>query len=141
MIRESVYVSTGSFSQNVVLIKELSELFSDIKFNSDAKKFSGSKFFVFNGNSNSTALGMELVNAHKLEQCPNLKFIEKFSAEIDNINFEGCKKMGMKAEYTSNKEEPLTNKSQLQIPNLITTLHIYGNSFESVLAMGRGATH
>lgn len=61
-----------------------------------------------------------IVNLEDLKQALNLKQIS--GAAIDVY-----------------EQEPPTDTELLQIPNLICTPHIGGNSFEAVLAMGRGA--
>lgn len=92
----SVAIASRSFSNHVLLRKEISKRYGKISFNENGKTLKGNELIDFLKDHEMAILGIEQITEDILSQLPKLKVISRFGVGIDTIDIRALKKYGIK---------------------------------------------
>lgn len=91
-----VIVSAVSFSKNKQLIEKLLNLFPDAILNNEGIRYYDQDLVSYYKDADAILVGVEKIDEKLLSQLPNLKFIAKYGVGLNNIDFDACRKYGVK---------------------------------------------
>lgn len=91
-----VIVSAVSFSKNKQLIEKLLTLFPDAILNNQGIRYYDQDLVLYYKDADAILVGVEKIDEKLLSQLPNLKFIAKYGVGLNNIDFDACRKYGVK---------------------------------------------
>ena len=128
-----VAVTSPSFSANLILRQELKNVFDDICFNDSKKNLSSQEMPQFVGQSEALIVGLEKVDSHLLESCPNLRVVSKYGVGLNNIDFEATNQKKIPVLHT-----PGVNRRSVSELTIGYMLGISRNIFNSVMNMRSG---
>ena len=97
---EKVAVCSRSFSNNLVLKKELLNHYINVSFNR-SKILGGNELILFLKNADKAIIGLEKINKKIIDSLPNLKVISKFGVGLNNIDIEYLKYKNIKLGWES----------------------------------------
>jgi len=97
---ETIAVTSTSFSQSDLLIKELGSLGAQIHANREGRKLSGKSLIEFIGSAEIAVIGVEPVTKDVLKACPGLKFIAKYGVGTDNLDLNAMAELGVELGWT-----------------------------------------
>ena len=86
-----IAVTSPSFCKHPVLIKTITEAFSDVKLNSEGKIFKGNEFIEFVQDCEAVIVGLDPVTKVEIDALPKLKIVSKYGVGLDNVDLEYCK--------------------------------------------------
>lgn len=92
-------VTSKSFSKNNFLINNLKKI-KNLSFKFNTKKLNKNKLIQFLKNSDYAIIGLDKIDKNVLIRCPKLKHIIKYGVGLDNLNFNDCRKYGVKIHYS-----------------------------------------
>ncbi len=95
-----VGVTTVAFSKNEELRKELLSSFPASVFNEKLQRFTQEELILFLSEVDVAIVGLDQINEEVLSKTPRLKAISKYGVGLNNIDFEACKKYGVKVLHT-----------------------------------------
>lgn len=96
-----VFVSTQPFSTvSEVPMKLLLDNGISVKVNQYGRTITSTELAEEIGNSDVLIAGVEKITEEVLQKAPNLKLISRVGAGLDGINFDLCKKYGVRVAYT-----------------------------------------
>ena len=87
---EKIAVCSRSFSNNIILNKEILKNYKNVIFNK-SKILSGRDLIFFLKNTDKAIIGLEKIDKEILDNLPNLKVISKFGVGLNNIDLEYLK--------------------------------------------------
>ena len=96
-----VYISTDPFSSiSPEPLNKLKYNGFDYKLNSFGRKITTSELAREIGNADVLIAGTEKISGRVFEKAPNLKLISRVGIGLDGLDFELCKKYGVRVTYT-----------------------------------------
>ena len=87
---EKIAVCSRSFSNNILLNKEILKNYKNVIFNK-SKILNGRDLILFLKNTDKAIIGLEKIDKEILDNLPNLKVISKFGVGLNNIDLEYLK--------------------------------------------------
>jgi phosphoglycerate dehydrogenase-like enzyme len=114
---EKVAVCSRSFSNNLVLKKELLNHYKNVSFNR-SKILGGNELILFLKNADKAIIGLEKIDKKIIDSLPNLKVISKFGVGLNNIDLEYLKFKKIKLGW-----EPGVNKRSVSELSLCLILN------------------
>ncbi|MCH7850064.1 MAG: Gfo/Idh/MocA family oxidoreductase [Nanoarchaeota archaeon] len=97
---EKLSVSSNSFSKNISLVSNASELFPNMNINKLDRKYTNEEFIENFKDAEVGIVGLEPVDEEFLKACKKLKAISKYGVGLNNIDFGACKKYGVEVLWT-----------------------------------------
>jgi phosphoglycerate dehydrogenase-like enzyme len=128
-----VAVTSPSFSANLILRQELKNVFDHICFNDSKKNLSSQEMPQFIGQSEALIVGLEKVDSHLLQCCPNLRVVSKYGVGLNNIDFEATNLKKIPVLYS-----PGVNRRSVSELTIGYMLGISRNIFNSVMNIRSG---
>lgn len=96
-----VGVTTVAFSKDKALVEKLNKVgFKKVLFNEPKRRFTQTELIAFLSKCDIAIVGLDQINEDVLSKLPNLKAISKYGVGLDNIDFNACKKYGVKILHT-----------------------------------------
>jgi D-3-phosphoglycerate dehydrogenase len=95
-----IAVCSRSFSQNIVLRKELLSKFSNVKFNDEGKSLNGEELIEFLQGVEGAVIALEYISKETLKNTPNLKFIGKYGVGLDKLDLDNMSAYGVQMGWT-----------------------------------------
>lgn len=128
-----IAVTSPSFSRNQHLVSELQKHFSQLKLNTEGKRFSEEELIEYIADSEAIIVGLDKISKEVINQSPKLKIIAKYGVGLDNIDIDFCKQCNIKIGWTGG-----TNKrsvAELSLGNILSLIH---NSYQSATLLSQG---
>lgn len=97
---DHVAVCSRSFSKNIILRRELLDLYKYVTFNDDGTKLYGDTLIDFLQGHQKAITALEIVDDYVLSQLPELNVISKYGVGIDMIDTDAINKYGKKFGWT-----------------------------------------
>ena len=117
--KDTVAVTSRSFSKNTFLVRKLKNLYSSIILNETGKTLEGEDLVNFLKPATKAIIGIEAISDSILSELPNLKVISKYGVGLNNLDFELLKNYKIKLGFT-----PGVNKQS--VAELALTLILIG---------------
>jgi phosphoglycerate dehydrogenase-like enzyme len=95
-----IIVTTHSFSKNQILRSELLEYFSNVEFNDNGFRYTGSELVDYLKSADGVIVGLDPMNSGVIEALPKLKIISKFGVGLDNVDVEYAKSKNISIGWT-----------------------------------------
>ena len=118
-IKDTVAVTSRSFSKNTFLVSKLKNLYSSIILNETGKTLEGHELINFLKPASKAIIGIEAMPDSILSELPNLKVISKYGVGLNNLDLELLKNYKIKLGFT-----PGVNKQS--VAELALTLILIG---------------
>jgi len=117
--KDTVAVTSRSFSKNTFLVRKLRNLYSSIILNETGKTLEGEDLVNFLKPASKAIIGIEAMPNPILSELPKLKVISKYGVGLNNLDLELLKKYKIKLGFT-----PGVNKQS--VAELALTLILIG---------------
>lgn len=91
-----VFVSSRSFSSNILLKNKLLSVYPNTTFNNTGKKLTKDEFLKFSKNADKVIVALDKVDRSVLSKLPKLKVISKYGVGLDNLSLHDLEKFGIK---------------------------------------------
>ena len=117
--KDTVAVTSRSFSKNTFLVSKLKNLYSSIILNETGKTLEGGDLINFLKPASKAIIGIEAMPDHVLSELPNLKVISKYGVGLNNLDLELLRNYKIKLGFT-----PGVNKQS--VAELALTLILIG---------------
>ena len=91
-LKPLIKVTSPSFSNNHILVKELKSLPIRVVLNTLGKRLIGESLVDFLADADGAIIGLESVDVGLLNKCSRLKIISKYGVGLDNIDLDACRK-------------------------------------------------
>ncbi|MCC6276052.1 MAG: phosphoglycerate dehydrogenase [Leptospiraceae bacterium] len=98
---DKIAVCSRSFSNNVVLRKELLEKYSQVTFNDHGLSLKGDTLVEFLSGKTKAITGLEAVDEYVLSRLPKLKVIGKYGVGLDMIDMNAMRKFRVRLGWTA----------------------------------------
>lgn len=95
-----IVATSPSFSKNIILQKEIYNYFPDAKLNIEGLRFNQEELIAYIKNAEAIIVGLDVIDVHVLNKCPNLRIIAKYGVGLDNIDLEACRKKNITIGWT-----------------------------------------
>ncbi len=126
MIDAPIAVSSRTFSRHKILKAELSQHFSDIRFNDEGKALKGEELVSFLRGRKGAIIALEPISAAVIENLPELDCISKFGVGLDNLDQEAMKRSNVALGWSGG-----VNRRSVSELALSFALGMYRNVFQS----------
>lgn len=95
-MKNSIAVCSRSFSKNLILRKELLELFPNVTFNDEGLELSGDSLIKFLKGHEKAIIALEKIDFNILSNLPDLKVISKYGVGLDTLDLDAFRKFGIR---------------------------------------------
>ena len=129
-------ITSPSFCKHPVLVQEIKKLFPNAKLNLEGLRLAGQDLINFLEDADAWLVGTEKVDEKVLKACPKIKLISKYGVGLDNIDFEACKKYGVKIKYVQGVNSQ--SVAELALGNILALTH---NSYVTANLLKQGIWH
>lgn len=97
MIDSVVGVTAVAFSRDLERVQALKEIFPGAVYINDIqRRLTPEELVTFLKGCDHAIVGLDLITATVLEQCPRLRTISKYGVGLDNIDFDACERFGVR---------------------------------------------
>lgn len=128
-----IVVTSPSFSKNLLLAKELLELFSRSILNTEGFRLDGRKLAEYIKGADGIIVGLERLSDEVLRDCENLKVISKYGVGLDNVDLVYCREKGIHIGWT-----PGVNKRSVAEMTLAFMICLARNIYRTSLELKGG---
>ncbi len=94
--KQSVAVTSRSFSRNAILRRELLQRYKDVKFNDEGRRLVGEELIEFLRGHDKAITALEQINDEVFNKVPELKTVSKYGIGLDTIDLDAMAKHKIK---------------------------------------------
>ena len=131
--KRRIVVPNITFSTNKILSDKLKKEFPEsiIVLNDDKERLTGESLINFMKDADIAIVGLEDINEQLLKGCKRLKLVAKYGVGLDNLDFEACKKHGVKIGFKKGTNRRSVAELTLSFMlELIRNTHITSNQLK-----------
>tara|TARA_B100000787_G_C16179295_1_gene290850 strand:- start:855 stop:1781 length:927 start_codon:yes stop_codon:yes gene_type:complete len=132
-MKKTLGITSISFSKDKKALNQLKKIFKGkIIINDKKRRFKNSELANFMQKCDYAIIGLDNVNQNLLSNCRKLKVISKYGVGLDNIDFNACKKYGIKVVYPKGINKRSVSEEVLgSMLSLMRNLYVSSNNLKN----------